>query len=170
MQRLTNLRMASIIGVALAVVLIGSGLKLAQATSSGSDTTTFGQPRADAVSTGDSRFDAMQQAQGIYFRQPTTEESKITRDEAIKLATEYRSDLAKTATNITAEFLLFNNEAKGIQDRPVWVVTFKGASVPRRGPFHNQSSPPPLPPVVQTQVLLDGLTGDIVALMSMGHK
>jgi hypothetical protein len=118
----------------------------------------------------DAKMDSLQKKQGIYFEHPKDEKTQITSEAAIEIAKNHVPELAKKATGVTSEFLLYSNIPGGIEQRPVWVVTLEGVSVERRGPRDSSNQPLPLPPVVETMIFVDGNTGDVVSLISMGHK
>lgn len=124
----------------------------------------------DAITDKDPQIDDMQKKQGVYFRKVSDEETNLGASQAIALATESIDTIAKGAEDVSAEFVLYTNLARGIDERPVWKVVFEGIGVQRRGKeSEDKVEALPLPVNVQTQVYLDALTGDVISLISIGY-
>lgn len=88
---------------------------------------------------------------------------KITEAEALAAAREFALyGAADRATSVTAEFVLFSKDSSyeirpdgtrdyKYQDRPVWLITYKGVDIPSHGgaPWHN----------TELNVIVDAETG-----------
>lgn len=133
-----------------------------------------------AITFEDSQMDDIYKNAGTYFEniekvyvQVTNEnnmsgenniyERRITDEKAIEIAKNHISGaLSNYNSNPTVEFLLYSNIHRGIEQRPVLTVTFDDVMVGRSSNDKLNT--------VETKILIDSLTGEIISLISAGHN
>lgn len=133
-----------------------------------------------AVTMEDSYIDQIYKKSGKYFEKIEQNDSKtlnatatnnvntiyernITDAEAIEIAKRHIAGaLENKNVEPKVEFLLYSNIVRGIEQRPVLTVTFDDVMV--------GTSTDDKPSTIETKILIDSLTGDVISLMSVGHN
>lgn len=103
-----------------------------------------------------------------------TLERNITDAQAITIATNHISEILKkeNCTNINVEFLLYTDINSGIEQRPVLVVTLENVMVAysRGAALSSGDTTEQRPDHIETKILIDSLTGDVISLMCAGYN
>lgn len=125
----------------------------------------------EAITSEDEKISNTMKNTGMFFKKVSDEKAEISKDDAIKKAAKEFPE-SMNFKELTCEFLLYNNLAQNIVERPVWVIKGKGALKTTGGGFRRDSDMKidVIPDNVETIIVLDSLTGDIISAYSMGHR
>lgn len=121
------------------------------------------------ASTGDKVLDEKLHSHNVFFTVADDVKPLITEEEAIQSAKQHRPALAEKAKSISAQFVKYTNTVDGTEERPIWLVTLEGVSVPMRGPVGLEKKEPDYENL-KTLIYVDAGTGDVVELVSMGYN
>ena len=162
--------------VMMSVIFIGSCVVLAV-----SNTERYPNIPVTAISLEDKEIDKIYKKSGKYFEKVEIDskgkellERKISDDKAIEIASKHIADVLEKeqSTKTTVEFLLYTDINSGIEQRPVLAVTFSNVMTSyfnglTRGLKSNENN---RPNKVETKILIDSLTGDVITLICVGHN
>ena len=162
--------------VIMSVMFIGSCVVLAV-----NNTEKYKNIPITAISLDDKEIDKIYKKSGKYFEKVEVNsegkallERKISDEKDVEIASKHIADVLEKerATKTTVEFLLYTDVNSGIEQRPVLAVTFNNVMTSysdglTRSSKTNENK---RPNKVETKILIDSLTGDVITLICVGHN